>query len=52
MELQVAFRELLTRLPGLRLVDEVEWSTDTAAQVPQRMLIGWTTPNLERNDHD
>jgi cytochrome P450 len=44
MELQVALRTLLTRLPGLRFAtsaEDVEWKTKMVVRGPQRMLLSW-----------
>lgn len=44
MELQVALRTLLTRLPGLRLAgteQDVVWKTGLSTRGPERMLITW-----------
>jgi cytochrome P450 len=47
MELQVALRTLLTRLPGLRLAgseDDVVWKTGLSTRGPEHMLVTWDRP--------
>ncbi|MEU6428567.1 cytochrome P450 [Microbispora sp. NPDC046973] len=47
MELQVALRTLLTRLPGLRLAgaeDDVVWKTGLSTRGPEHMLVTWDQP--------
>jgi cytochrome P450 len=44
MELQVALRTLLTRLPGLRFAEsekDIEWKAGVATRGPARMPIAW-----------
>ncbi|MEV5538630.1 cytochrome P450 [Saccharopolyspora shandongensis] len=44
LELQVALRTLLTRLPGLRFAtsaEDVEWKTGMLVRGPQRMVLTW-----------
>ncbi|MFJ2212912.1 cytochrome P450 [Streptomyces sp. NPDC101062] len=41
MELQVALRTLLVRLPGLRLAGDIVWKTGVATRGPERMPITW-----------
>jgi cytochrome P450 len=43
MELQVALRTLLTRLPGLRLTseDDIVWKTGLSTRGPERMPVTW-----------
>ncbi|MER7012602.1 cytochrome P450 [Saccharopolyspora sp. NPDC000359] len=44
MELQVALRTLLTRLPGLRFAttaEDVEWKSGMLVRGPQKMLLSW-----------
>ncbi|MEV0699408.1 cytochrome P450 [Saccharopolyspora sp. NPDC050389] len=44
LELQVALRTLLTRLPGLRFAtsaEDVEWKSGMLVRGPQRMLLTW-----------
>lgn len=47
MELQVALRTLLERLPGLRFAgsaEDVVWKTGVSTRGPQRMAISWDRP--------
>jgi cytochrome P450 len=47
MELQVALRTLLQRLPGLRLAgseQDIVWKAGLATRGPERMLITWDQP--------
>ncbi|WP_263399700.1 hypothetical protein [Saccharopolyspora pogona] len=43
MELHVALRTLLTRLPAPRFatVEDVDWKTGMLVRGPQRMLLSW-----------
>lgn len=43
MELQVALRTLITRLPGLRLTseDDIVWKTGLSTRGPERMPVTW-----------
>ncbi|MEU6262038.1 cytochrome P450 [Saccharopolyspora shandongensis] len=44
LELQVALRTLLTRLPGLRFAtsaEDVEWKSGMLVRGPQRMVLTW-----------
>lgn len=47
MELQVALRTLLTRLPGLRFAvpaQDIEWKTGVATRGPARLPVTWDEP--------
>lgn len=44
MELQVALRTLLARLPGLRLAGDVVWKSGVSTRGPERMPITWEKP--------
>ncbi|MFG1824333.1 cytochrome P450 [Microbispora bryophytorum] len=47
MELQVALRTLLARLPGLRFAgheDDVVWKTGLSTRGPEHMLVTWDGP--------
>jgi cytochrome P450 len=47
MELQIALRTLLSRLPGLRLagdIDDVVWKSGVSTYGPEQMYIAWSTP--------
>ncbi|TDV57675.1 cytochrome P450 [Actinophytocola oryzae] len=41
MELQVALRTLVTRLPGLREAGEVRWKSGLATRAPEHFPIAW-----------
>jgi cytochrome P450 len=41
IELQEGLRALITRLPGLRVADKIEWKIDMPVHGPRRMMIGW-----------
>jgi cytochrome P450 len=44
MELQVALRTLLERLPGLRFAGSVAWKDGMSTRGPERMPITWDRP--------
>lgn len=41
LELQEALAVLLTRIPGLHLVDEATWTTGSLVHGPLRLPVGW-----------
>ncbi|WP_052685328.1 cytochrome P450 [Lentzea aerocolonigenes] len=42
MDLQVALTAILTRFPGLRLADEVQWRTGMAMRGPLALPVAWS----------
>lgn len=51
MELQVALRTLLTRLPGLRFAgseQDVEWKRGLSTRAPERMAVIWDDPSTHQ----
>jgi cytochrome P450 len=41
MELQIALRTLITKVPSLDLAAEVEWRTSTLIRGPETVLVNW-----------
>ncbi|WP_370947568.1 cytochrome P450 [Amycolatopsis sp. cg5] len=41
IELQESLRALLTKMPDLHLIGEIEWKTQRLVRSPRRMPVGW-----------